>query len=156
MDLGQPSTDPGIVITSDPIFVPKKLIHWKNITNDETLQHNVIVSLLSWDQINRYNLESYPLDSQKAGKVFIHFPLYKKDFVNIYAVTNMINRYSDRDDKIFVFCPYDFDKIRLFIGYCMVSSDMSVDDANKILKLNSKYKRHLQNYSKYKYRLNDI
>lgn len=142
-------------------------------------KHSMVVSLSTWDEMSKYNTINYATNVQRAGKIFIHFPINSKrpdihcqhryvgksicntgncgilvPFLDMRAITSMLNSYMNKEDCIGVLlhCHEDHNRMILFIGCCMIQGGTLIDeviDIMKTLNLQARYQSYIKEFSEY-------
>lgn len=177
-----------IVITRSPIIKSSsKLNIWKEVIIDvdtsirykygpvnDITSHDMVISLLSWSELNSYDLISYSDNVQKSGKIFIHFPINEKTychhnyidksvcregrcgifvpFDDINAIISIILSYMNMGKKILLHSHKDINRMLLFIGCGMVQDDYEIEDVINIMKnldLTNEYIDYIKAYNTY-------
>lgn len=133
------------ILENNPIYLASSITNWKNLSViDDNCQ--VIISLISFSEMNQYGVLNYLETVQKSGKIFIHFPFNSgTDFAQIDAIYTMIKKYTDQ--KILIYCPFDKMRYELFIGCYMIYDNISSSDVLEMFNLNSRYRRYVKKYS---------
>ena len=144
-------------------------------------RHSMVLSLSSWYEFECYNTRYYADNVQRAGKIFIHFPLNQESpcnhnfvakrvclngscgviapFLDMRAVTSMINEYMSNDiiDGVLLHCHQHIERMLVFIGCCMVQGGMLVDEVLDImntLNLSERYQSYIRAYDEYLHEIN--
>lgn len=182
-----------VIITRRPRFRNNKIIVnlWRNlivdvdvsrrycaaVLDDELLeqsQHTMVLCLLTWGELEKYDAIRYPLNVQQSGKKFIHFPLHKSThcrhtyipkaqcyegscgrlapFLDMRAMTSMINSYMDNGEKILIYSHKDQNRTLLFMACCMAQGGIQLNDILSImdfLKLRERYRSYIKHYMTY-------
>lgn len=138
-------------------------------------KHSMVVSLSTWDEMEKYNTINYATNVQTAGKIFIHFPIHSTQdincqhgyvgksicntgncgilvpFLDMRSITSMLNNYMNNQDCIGVLLHShsDHNLIILFIGCCMIQGGTSIHeviDIMKTLNLQPRYQAYIKEF----------
>lgn len=145
------------------IFYPDKTQEYilnKNINDD----FSVVISLNYWHEFNTYNALNYAKNVQKAGKLFIYFPLCNEinllkqndchhtitpkskcpngpcgiltPLSDMKAMALMINNYMDKNNSgVLLHCYNDRYRMFVFIGCCMIEGGCLFSEVNNIMTI---------------------
>lgn len=181
-------TEPEIIIKK-PVYQRKESILnlWKRLIYDvsqaekynqpvvtATGNYSMVVSLLAWSQLRKYELQNYPYNVQKAGKIFIHLPIYENNkcghgyidkskcksnpcghvvpFSDIDTVVEMVNEYMDNGNGVLIHCHNNRNHALLFISCCMIRGNVPIAEVLDIMKqfdLRYSYRIYLRRYAEY-------
>lgn len=161
----RPETD-DLHTQSEPVF--PSYVHSEAIPLQESVE--VVICLLPWSELE--NAINYPDNVQRSGKIFIHFPIQTRSlcnhrhvakskcrqmpcgnfspFLDMRAVTTMINRYMETGLRVLIYCHRDLERMLLFIGCCMVQDGIPVDDVItgfQAYALPKQYQTYIQAYA---------
>lgn len=137
------------------------ILYINNLVEDsklsEDFRHSIVISLLSWSEMDKYNGGQFQNNVMASGKIFIHFPLYKSSrchnyisrsqcikfpcgkiapFCDMKTVTTLINNYMNKGERVLIYCHKNINMILLFCGCCMIQGNCSYE---KVLSLMMKY-----------------
>jgi hypothetical protein len=130
--------------------------------SNESTEHSMVISLMSLNEMRKHNIINYGINVQRAGKIFIHFPLYKRSkcyhkyiaktmcdnypcgiiipFLDMRAAVSMVNEYmssnikKNRLDKVLLHCNGDINRMLVFIGCCMIQGEIPQYEVINIMK----------------------
>jgi hypothetical protein len=135
---------------------------------------DIVICLLPWSEMGDYNAINYPDNVQRSGKIFIHFPIHPRSlcnhhhiqkskcrqtpcgrfspFLDMRAVTTMINRYMENGSSVLIYCHRDYQRMLLFVACCMVQAGVLVTDVLELMnryELQTRYQKYIKAYSDY-------
>jgi hypothetical protein len=147
------------------------------VSDDNFSQHNkhdMVLSLLPWSEMDKYDSNSYPTNVQRSGKIFIHFPIYEKSlcehiyvaktscneipcgifapFLDMRAIISMIDSYMKTGKRVLVYAHKDMNRMLLFVACCMIQDGFQFEDIMsdiEILDIGSEYLSYVEAYAKY-------
>jgi hypothetical protein len=158
---------------SEPIFPTFSNPSFDPDTTDLST-YDVIVCLLPWSEMGEYHVINYPDNVQKSGKILIHFPIHQKSvcshsfiykskcrqmpcgkispFLDMRAVTMMINQYMNMGLKVLIYCQQDRDRMLLFQACCMIQGEVLLEDVLQLMQqytLKKRYQTYIKAYADY-------
>lgn len=119
---------------------------------------NIILVLISWDEISNYKLLDYPLNIKKAGKIWLYFPInnpeYKKYFMydEFKLMTDLVNRYIKMGSNILIYAYIHSNRAILFIGCCMLRRGTPLSTVKSFFRtqgLGDKYLSYIRGFARY-------
>lgn len=124
--------------------------------------YDVILSLMTWNEMLLYNNYNYGFKVQNKDKIFLQFPLniYIEDhfyyldslFPDLVAITTIINNYRREDKKILLYGNRDIIRQVMFVGFCMLSDGIKISIVFDILirlDINQRQIKLLEKYNNF-------